>query len=168
MNVGENKVVSMTYVLREGGQNGPILQEVEKDRPFVYLFGSGGLLPAFKSNLEGLAESESFSFLMEKMEAYGDPKPENVIDLDKEIFKVDGVLDESLLVVGQVVPMEDEDGYPLTGTIVDVKDDTVTVDFNHPLAGLDLHFSGQILEVRDATPEELEHGHAHSAEHNHE
>lgn len=164
MIVGENKVVSMTYVLREGDAEGQILQEVDQDRPFVYLFGKGGLLPAFKSNLEGLKKGENFSFLLTKDEAYGSPQQENILDLDKEIFKVDGVIDENMLKVGEVVPMEDQDGYPLTGTIVAVKEDSVTIDFNHPLAGIDLHFSGNILDVREATEEELDHGHAHTGD----
>jgi FKBP-type peptidyl-prolyl cis-trans isomerase SlyD len=161
MTVGENKVVSMTYRLREDNKKGQMIQEVKKDRPFVYLFGMGGLLPSFKSNLKGLNAGDDFSFILKKEEAYGVPSEKNIIRLDKKIFEVDGVFDENVIKVGEVVPMEDENGYPLAGKILEVADDNVLVDFNHPLAGLNLYFEGEILDVREATAEEIEHGHVH-------
>ena len=164
MNVGENKVVSITYLLRENDANGELIQEVNEERPFVYLFGQGGLLPAFKSNLEGLEDGDIFDFKLSKEDAYGAPSDENIIDLPKKIFEVDGKVDESLLKVGETVPMEDQEGMPLVGIIAEVGDEVVKMDFNHPLAGMDLHFSGKVLEVREPSPEELEHGHAHGPE----
>lgn len=164
MKVGDKKVVSMTYTLREGNDKGEVIQEVTKERPFVYLFGQGGLLPAFKDKLNGLKQGDEFSFVLPKEDAYGVPSEENILDLDKKIFEVDGKVDDKFLKVGEVVPMEDENGYPLTGIIVEVNDDSVKMDFNHPLAGLDLHFKGEIIAVREPTAEELEHGHAHTDE----
>ena len=161
MTVGENKVVSMTYTLREESSTGQMIQKVTEERPFVYLFGIGGLLPSFKANLEGLNAGDDFSFVLQKNEAYGLPSDENIIRLDKKIFEIDGVFDEDAIRVGEIIPMEDEQGYPLSGKILEVADDNVLVDFNHPLAGLDLYFEGKILDVRDATNEELAHGHVH-------
>ena len=161
MTVGDNKVVAMTYTLREESPEGQLIQQVKEDRPFVYLFGIGGLLPAFKANLEGLNAGDDFSFVLKKHDAYGVPSEENVIRLDKKIFEVDGVFDEAAVKVGEIIPMEDENGYPLTGKILEVNTENVLVDFNHPLAGLDLYFEGKILSVRDATTEEISHGHVH-------
>ncbi|MBW6460781.1 MAG: FKBP-type peptidyl-prolyl cis-trans isomerase [Bacteroidales bacterium] len=161
MKVGEFKVVSMTYTLREESSKGKMIQQVKEDRPFVYLFGIGGLLPAFKANLEGLGAGENFSFVLKKEEAYGIPNNENIIPLDKKVFEIDGHFDETTIKVGEIVPMEDEEGYPLSGRILEVNTDNVLVDFNHPLAGMDLYFEGKILDVREASKEELEHGHAH-------
>jgi FKBP-type peptidyl-prolyl cis-trans isomerase SlyD len=161
MQVADKKVVALTYTLRESNEKGEILQQVDKDRPFVYLFGMGGLLPSFKAQLEGLKAGEKFSFTLPQEEAYGAPTMENVLDLDKKIFEIEGKIDESIVRVGEMVPMEDENGNPLTGTIVEIGDDKVKVDFNHPLAGMDLHFSGEVLDVREPTKEELEHGHVH-------
>jgi FKBP-type peptidyl-prolyl cis-trans isomerase SlyD len=161
MTVAENKVVSMTYTLREENSTGQMIQKVTEERPFVYLFGIGGLLPAFKSNLEGLNTGDDFSFILQKDEAYGLPSDENIIRLDKKIFEIDGVFDEAAIKVGEIIPMEDEQGYPLTGRILEVAPESVLVDFNHPLAGLNLYFEGKILDVRDATSEELDHGHVH-------
>mgnify|MGYP006293348807 CR=1 FL=1 len=161
MQVGDKKVVSLTYTLRDGNEKGDIIQQVTNEKPFVYLFGMGGLLPAFKTHLEGLKKGDEFSFVLPKEDAYGTPNADHVIELDKKVFEIDGKIDESLLKVGEVVPMEDQEGNPLTGIVAEVKDSSVKVDFNHPLAGMDLHFSGVVLDVREPTPEELEHGHAH-------
>jgi FKBP-type peptidyl-prolyl cis-trans isomerase SlyD len=167
MTVAENKVVSMTYTLREESSAGQMIQKVTEERPFVYLFGIGGLLPAFKANLEGLNAGDDFSFILKKDEAYGLPSDENIIRLDKKIFEIDGVFDEAAIKVGEIIPMEDEQGYPLTGRILELAPDSVLVDFNHPLAGLNLYFEGKILDVRDATSEELAHGHAHGPHDHH-
>jgi FKBP-type peptidyl-prolyl cis-trans isomerase SlyD len=167
MTVGENKVVSMTYMLREGNAAGEMIQKVTEDRPFVYLFGIGGLLPSFKANLQGLKTGDGFSFILKSHEAYGFPSDDNIIRLDKQVFEIDGVIDESVIKVGEIIPMEDEEGYPLTGKILEVEGNNVLVDFNHPLAGLDLYFEGKILDIRDATREELAHGHVHGAHGHH-
>ncbi len=104
---------------------------------------------------------------MKNDEAYGLPSDENIIRLDKKVFEIDGVFDEAVIKVGEIIPMEDEQGYPLTGKILEVDGNNVLVDFNHPLAGLNLYFEGKILEVRDATHEELAHGHVHGAHGHH-
>jgi FKBP-type peptidyl-prolyl cis-trans isomerase SlyD len=167
MTIGENKVVSMTYTLREDNAEGQMIQKVTEERPFMYIFGVAGLLPAFKANLEGLKSGDVFSFILNKEEAYGLPTDENILELDKQIFEVDGVFDAEHIKPGEVVPMEDENGYPLSGKIVEIRPDSVMIDFNHPLAGLDLHFEGKILEVREATSEELAHGHVHGPHDHH-
>ena len=83
------------------------------------------------------------------------------MDLPKNIFEVDGKIEEGLLAEGNVIPMQNDDGQKFNGVVVEVKEESVTVDFNHPLAGDDLHFAGNIMEVREATKEEVEHGHVH-------
>jgi FKBP-type peptidyl-prolyl cis-trans isomerase SlyD len=161
MIVGENKVVSMVYTLREHDATGPVIQEITEERPFVYMFGKVGLLPAFKDNLIGLHKGDAFKFILTRDEAYGMSSQENIIRLDKIIFEIDGKFDETMFKVGDFVPMEDEDGNPLTGKVLAIEDSKVLMDFNHPLAGLDLHFEGKILDVREPSEEELDHGHVH-------
>lgn len=157
----------MTYTLREESESGEMIQKVSEDRPFVYLFGIGGLLPSFKANLEGLDSGDSFSFVLKNDEAYGLASDDNIIRLDKKVFEIDGVFDEAAIKVGEIIPMEDEEGYPLSGKILELDDHNVLVDFNHPLAGLNLYFEGKILDVRDATDEELAHGHVHGPHDHH-
>lgn len=77
------------------------------------------------------------------------------MEIPKSVFEVDGKIDEELLEEGKTIPMMDTSGNRLLGSVVEVKDDVVSMDFNHPLAGELLHFSGEVLEVRDATTEEI-------------
>lgn len=161
MKIGNQKVVSLTYELREDNEQGELIQKVDEQRPFVYLFGVGGLLPKFEQNLEGLSKGDKFSFDMTAEESYGNHTEEAIIDLEKSIFEVDGAIDEELLTLGNQITMQDNHGNPLDGIVLEVTDTMVKMDFNHPLAGLDLHFSGEILDVREASAEELSHGHVH-------
>jgi FKBP-type peptidyl-prolyl cis-trans isomerase SlyD len=161
MKVGNNKVVTLIYELRQKNASGELIQKVEKNRPFVYLFGVGGLLPKFENSLNGLASGDKFSFELTSDEAYGEPTAEAILDLDKNIFEVDGNIEDGLLDIGNQITMQDQHGNPLDGIVMEVTDKTVKMDFNHPLAGEDLHFSGEILEVREASAEEVAHGHVH-------
>lgn len=161
MKVGNQKVVSLTYELRENDAQGELIQKVDADRPFVYLFGVGGLLPKFEQNLEGLMQGDTFNFGMTAAESYGEHTEEAIIQLEKSIFEIDGKVEENLLTIGNQITMQDNHGNPIDGIVVEVSDDLVLMDFNHPLAGMDLHFSGTILEVREASSDEMAHGHAH-------
>ncbi len=167
MEIGNNKVVSLTYELRENNAEGDLIQKVEKDEPFVYLFGVGSLLPEFENNLAGLKVGNSFNFTLSPENAYGGFDETAIIDLPKNIFEIDGVIEEGLLMVGNQITMQDNQGNPIDGIVMEVADNEVKMDFNHPLAGLELHFSGEILEVREATEEEIHHGHAHGAHGHH-
>ena len=161
MKIEKNKVVSLTYTLRYDSAKGEIVQEVKEDRPFVHLFGIGSLLPAFEENLKGLDVGSEFGFHLPFKEAYGEIREDDVVKLSKDIFMKDGKLDTELLQIGRLIPMKNDDGHVIEGKILAIEDDGVVMDFNHPLAGKDLHFSGTILDVRNASDEEVSHGHVH-------
>jgi FKBP-type peptidyl-prolyl cis-trans isomerase SlyD len=161
MKVGKDMVVTLTYELREQNEEGALIQKVEKKRPFVHLFGAGTLLPAFEENLDGLMPGDDFGFHLASGDAYGDSSAEAIIELDKSLFEIDGKIDEDIVSVGKSVAMQDEHGNPIDGIVLDVREKTVLMDFNHPLAGQDLYFSGKILDVREASEEEISHGHVH-------
>lgn len=161
MKVDNNKVVTLTYTLHFDDENGEIIQKVEKGRPFVHLFGAGTLLPIFEENLKGLGAGDEFSFYLAADDAYGPNTDEAIIELEKELFEIDGKIDEDIISVGNMVAMQDEHGHPIDGKVLAIKDKTVVMDFNHPLAGANLFFSGEIIEVREASEEELSHGHVH-------
>lgn len=167
MKVGVHKVVSLTYELKLNDDQGELVQKVDKDRPFVYLFGVGGLLPLFEENLEGKVNDDNFSFSLTSEEGYGPLSDEAIVSLEKSIFELDGKLDEEMLQVGNFIPMQNDQGQPLNGKVIEIQENGVLMDFNHPLAGKDLFFKGEILEVRDASAEEIEHGHAHGPEGHH-
>ncbi|MGA0710700.1 MAG: hypothetical protein ACO3O7_08435 [Ilumatobacteraceae bacterium] len=94
-------------------------------------------------------------------DAYGPVDPDAIISLPLNVFEVDGQIDTEMLEIGREIPMKDEDGNELIGSVVEVLEDEVVMDFNHPMAGINLYFTGQIESVREATASEVEHGHAH-------
>ena len=161
MQVSKNKVVSLTYTLRLDNAQGETIQETGNDHPLVFIYGSGMLLPAFESNIANLKLNDNFSFGLEAGDAYGEVNPGALVDLDIDMFLEDGKPNDELLQVGNTIPMQDSDGNRLDGVVVEVTDTQVKMDFNHPLAGKNLHFTGQIVKLRDATSEELAHGHVH-------
>jgi FKBP-type peptidyl-prolyl cis-trans isomerase SlyD len=165
MKIANSAVVSMTYTLTENDENGSMVQEVNKDKPFVFLYGSGFLLPKFEENIAGLEADAEYAFPLKSDDAYGPIRPDALMELDKNIFELEGKIDESILVVGNDIPMQNNEGHTLMGKVLEISDDKVKMDFNHPLAGKDLFFKGEIVAVREASPEEIEHGHVHDGEH---
>ena len=155
MVIEKDKMVSLIYVLREGDSDGNIVEEVKSDNPLKFLYGAGQMLPHFESNIENLSEGDKFEFKLSSDQAYGDKREELVVDLPMSVFEVEGKVDESLLKTGTQVPMSDSHGRRLLGVVLSHTDSTVQMDFNHPMAGTDLHFTGTILDIREATDEEL-------------
>ncbi len=157
MNISRNKVVELSFKLSLNDFNGELIQEFSKEEPFKFLFGTGEILESFENKINGMSVGEKFKFKLTSDEAYGDVDEEAIIDFPHSMFNID----QEYIFVGSVLPFKDEEGNEMEGTIVEISDEAITVDFNHPLAGEDLYFEGEIINVREATPEELKHGHAH-------
>jgi FKBP-type peptidyl-prolyl cis-trans isomerase SlyD len=155
MNIENNKMVSLIYELRENDSNGRIIEALDENRPLKFVYGTGRLLPVFESNISLLKSGDPFSFTLNSEMAYGDKREEMIINVPVAVFETDGKLNEDICRVGNEVPMSDSEGNPLTGVINEITDTYVRMDFNHPMAGLDLFFSGTIIEVREATENEL-------------
>ena len=155
MNIDKNKMVSLIYELREAGKEGRVLEVLKEDKPLNFIFGTGRLLPAFEANLSTLSSGDTFSFNLNAADAYGDRREEMVIDVPISIFMNDGKVDENICRVGNEVPLVDGSGNPLLGVINEISEDSVKMDFNHPMAGIELFFSGKIIEVREPTAKEL-------------
>ncbi|MEI7525596.1 MAG: peptidylprolyl isomerase [Mariniphaga sp.] len=155
MTISKDKMVSVTYELKLDGKEGEVFEKAGKDSPLVFLYGSGMMLPAFENALLNKKANDTFEISIPAVDAYGEVNEEAIVDLPKNIFMVDGKIDEELIAPGNSVPMMSTSGQRMEGLVVSVDENTVQMDFNHPLAGEDLHFTGEVLEVRDATPEEL-------------
>lgn len=155
MQIDDNKVVHLVYQLEVDGK---IADSCDASRPLEFIFGMGYLLPKFEANLLGKQVGDDFDFRLTAAEGYGERDPRAVIDLPKSIFMRDGELATDILFEGNVVPMMDNSGGVMPGTVVKINPESVTMDFNHQMAGKDLHFTGEILLVRDATEEELTSG----------
>ena len=158
MKITANKSVSAEYELYVDGETEGELELMERataEQPLSFIYGIGMMLPKFEENIFGLATGDKFDFTIENEDAYGPYEDENVLDLDRSIFEIDGKLDEEVVFEGNVVPLMDNEGHRINAQVVEVTDTHVKVDLNHPLAGETLHFKGSILEVREASEKEL-------------
>jgi FKBP-type peptidyl-prolyl cis-trans isomerase SlyD len=163
MIIENKKVVSVNYHLTVKENNQEVLVEkTDAEHPFVFLFGAGGLLEAFENNLKGKKVGDSFDFNIDAENGYGLVDEDSIVTIPIEAFKAeDGTIDEETVKVGNTLPMTDNEGNRLQGVVDEITDVHVRMDFNHPLAGEDLHFKGIVLDIRDASEEELAHGHVH-------
>ncbi|MDF7811733.1 FKBP-type peptidyl-prolyl cis-trans isomerase [Hymenobacter sp. YC55] len=161
--ISENKVVTITYDLSvtDDNQQKVLVESAEADAPMVFLFGQSGLPEEFERQLDGKQAGDSFAFSLTPEQAYGEYDEQAVVDIPKNVFEIDGQVDQEMLQVGNFLPMADNQGHHMQGKVVDIGPDSVKMDFNHPLAGMVMHFDGKVAEVREATQEELDHGHVH-------
>lgn len=155
MKIEKNKVVSINYTLKNG--EGEVLDSSEGGEPLAYLHGQGNLIPGLETELEGRGEGESFHTEIEPSNAYGEYNDSLIADVPKDRFT--GVEDIS---EGMEFQAQTSDGGSQVVRVTEVGDDSVKVDANHPLAGETLHFEVTVADVRDATEEEIDHGHVHS------
>ncbi len=167
MVIDTNKVVSVNYTLSVKGTEEQI-EQTSKEQPFVFLYGAGGLLEDFENNLKGKKAGDTFDFFIDHARGYGVRDEQHVVMIPMEAFLgEDEKFDEENVKIGVTLPMVDNDGNRLYGKVEEITQEHVKMDFNHPLSGQDLHFKGEVLEVRAATEEELAHGHVHG-EHGHQ
>jgi FKBP-type peptidyl-prolyl cis-trans isomerase SlyD len=153
--IAKDKVVSIDYTLTNDA--GDVLDSSKGREPLQYLHGHGGLIPGMEKGLEGRAVGDSFKLTLPPEEGYGKKDPNMVQAVSRSNFQ--GVPN---IEKGMQFQARSPDGHGArVVTVIDVSDDTVTVDANHPLAGETLHFDVNVKEVRDASPEEIAHGHAH-------
>lgn len=155
LEIGKYKMVTLTYDLHVDDQNGEMVEQATAEKPLQFLYGAGIMLPKFELQLAGLKEKESFEIKLAKTEAYGEVNNDAIVELPKNVFLVDGKFDAELITVGNTVPMMSSNGQRLNGLVLEVNDETVKMDFNHPLAGEDLYFAGEVIEVREASDEEV-------------
>ena len=165
--IEKNKVVSLNYKLRKDDNAGALIEETYNAQPLTFIYGVGGMIPKFEEEIAGKNDKDTFAFGIDAKDAYGEFDANAIIDLDINIFKVEGKLDETAIQVGPMVPMKNAEGHRVDVRVNAITEEHVKMDFNHPLAGQNLHFEGEIIELRDATEEELKHGHVHQADHQH-
>ncbi|MDO7873622.1 FKBP-type peptidyl-prolyl cis-trans isomerase [Hymenobacter sp. ASUV-10] len=161
--ISENTVVTITYDLSvtDENQQKVLVESAEADAPMVFIFGLSGLPEEFERQLDGKNAGDSFSFSLTPEQAYGEYDQQAVVEIPKEVFLIDGKLDEEMLQPGNFLPMADNEGNHMQAKVVSIGDTNVQMDFNHPLAGMVMHFDGKVESVRPATAEELDHGHVH-------
>jgi FKBP-type peptidyl-prolyl cis-trans isomerase SlyD len=155
LEIGKYSMVTLTYDLHIDDENGELVEQATETKPLEFLYGAGAMLPKFESQLAGLNEGQPFTIKLGKKDAYGDVNEDAIVELPKHVFLVGGKFDDELVTIGNTVPMMSSNGQRLNGIVIDVNDEVVTMDFNHPLAGEDLYFSGKVIGVREASDEEV-------------
>ncbi len=152
------KFVSIVYDLYAVSETGEdtLVHQSDPEDPEKIIFGvTQGVIVPLEKALEGLHKGDSYDVVAKADQAFGPHRDEDIVELDKEIFAVDGKFDKEMVQAGKLVPMLTADGFRINGLVTKVTDHKVTMDFNHPLAGKSVRFVGKVLDVRDATPEEI-------------
>ena len=155
MKIAQNTVVEFSYELEVEGQ---VVDRTTKEKPLDYIHGTGSLLPKLEAHIEGMQAGDKFEITLAPADAYGEVDPQRIIDLPKAAFEVNGEVREDLLVPGNTIPMMNSMGGVIPGVVLEVTADSVKMDLNHQMAGKTLHFSGEIISVREATEKELTEG----------
>ena len=156
MTIDDHAIVTMTYEVRDGGPSGPLLERMDANYPFKFMFGTGRMLPAWERRMYGLKSGIGFSFQLGPDDAYGKPSEEHILRAPIHIFQNEREqIEPGLLEKGQYITLTDADGKAVNAKILDWNEEEVTLDANHALAGKTLFFSGAILNVRKATVDEL-------------
>jgi FKBP-type peptidyl-prolyl cis-trans isomerase SlyD len=151
--IADQKVVSLNFTVKDGEEQ--VIDSSEGGAPLVYLHGQKNIIPGLEAALEGKAIGDEFDVTIEPAEGYGDYNEEILQVMPKEAFQ--GV---ETIEPGMVFTAQTQNG-PVQLAVTKIEGEEVTVDPNHPLAGKTLNFTGSVIEVRDATEEELAHGHVH-------
>ena len=155
MKIAQNAVVEFSYELEVDGQ---VVDHTTKERPLDYIHGTGSLLPKLEAHIEGMEPGDTFDVTLSPADGYGEVDPNRIIDLPKSAFEVNGEIREDLLVPGNTIPMMNSMGGVIPGVVVEVTEDSVKMDLNHQMAGKTLHFTGEVISVREATEKELTEG----------
>ncbi len=151
MKIQNGTLVTIEYDLYVDGFDGELIESIKADEPAIFLVANEEMLETFEEKLIGLEAGDTFKFSLSKEEAYGDEDEEAVAEFPKDVFLEED--DSKLPEVGDYIPMEDESGTVFDGVAIEITEDYVVIDFNHPLAGESLYFTGKVLKVEEAKAE---------------
>lgn len=152
MKIAKNSYVSLSYKLTVDGN---VVEDVKADQPLDFIFGTGMLLPKFEENVVDKKVGDKFAFTLTPAESYGEVIAEAVVELPKNIFEVEGKFDAEIVHVGAVLPMMDNTGNQMYGNVEAINENSVKMNFNHPMAGKTLNFEGEVVGVREATDADM-------------
>lgn len=154
LTIADEHAVSIHYTLKNNA--GEVLDSSEGSEPLVYLHGFGNIIPGLEEALLGRKAGDSLQVTVQPENGYGE-----VVDELRQVVSVDMFQGVEQIEVGQMFETQSQDGHIMLVTVTAIEDGQVTIDANHPLAGEVLHFDVTVEEVREATEDELEHGHIH-------
>ncbi len=159
LKVNDGHVVSMEYTLKVDGE----VTDTSKGRePLEFVHGAGNIIPGLEREMKGMAVGESKDVVVAAADGYGEEDEKAFMDVPREQFP-----EEIPMKAGTELQVQNQEGQPMYARITTVGDKSVRLDFNHPLAGKELHFAVKVVSLREATDEEKEHGHVHGSGHSH-
>jgi FKBP-type peptidyl-prolyl cis-trans isomerase SlyD len=147
MVIKKDTEVTFTFELKLGDAQGEQIQQIEKTNPITTVIGHNNIFEPFEQKLIGLMAGDDFEFVLLSADTYGSYRPEAVHQYDRQTLLTDNELTEDDIEEGMYLPMETPEGMEFSGLVAQITTDTITVDFNHPLAGKDLFFKGSIIKV---------------------
>ncbi len=156
----KHKVITVDYNLYRNTAEGEMIESTVGHSPLTFLTGMGQMIPDFENNVSNLKVGDQFSFGIKAENAYGSKSDDSIIELPYDIFMQEGKLVDEVF-VGNMLPLQDQNGHVVPATVVKINEATIIMDINHPLADQDLHFTGTVISSREATTEEVGHGHVH-------
>ena len=157
MEQNENKYVAVAYDLYAIDETGRhLVERAPENEPFVFLSGFGIALEAFEKELVELQTGSNFDFTLTTEQGYGLYDEERVLELDRDLFTIDGRFDRERIFIDAIVPLQNQEGDRFMARVIDIRDQVVVVDLNHPLAGKELNFQGTVVANRPATDDEIQ------------
>ncbi len=161
MRINKGLLVQAHYKLEDS--EGTLIETTNGGAPLEFIFGMGMMLPAFEAELSGMEVGEQFDFVLSPENAYGSINPDLQVELPLSAFEIDGAFDSEIVFEGARVPMNTADGQLVEGLVTKIGEEMVSMDFNHDLAGMALHFMGEVVEVHEPSDEEYNRyfGHQH-------
>ncbi len=151
-----NQYMEVAYTLYAAGEKTlEFVEEATDEKPFQFISGFGITLDDFEKQVVNLEKGGTFEFKLTKEQAYGDYDEERVVELERDIFSINGRFDHENVFVNAVLPLQNEEGQRFFGKVLEITDSHVKIDLNHPLAGKELSFKGHIVENREATEDEI-------------
>lgn len=154
----QNKYISVSYQLYSIDEDGSkhLEEQTQAGNPFTFISGFGFSLDAFEQRLLTMQPGEKFDFTLTPADAFGEYFDEGVHKMKREMFTINGHFDHENVFTGAVLPLQNEEGQRFYGKVLEIADDHVKIDLNHPLAGKDLNFKGHVVENREATNDEIQ------------
>jgi FKBP-type peptidyl-prolyl cis-trans isomerase SlyD len=148
MQIKNGHLVTLNYRLYIDSPEGELIEETESEDPYTLIIGSGDQLEAFENSIIGLKANDHFSFGISVDDAFGQIDENAIAEVQKSAFEHEGKIEESIFKMHKLLPMKDGDGNEFQGVITAIGEETITMDFNHPLAGENIWFDGEIIEVK--------------------
>lgn len=155
MTIAKHSIATLHYTLKDDA--GEILDVADENNPFLYMHGVGGMIPGLEKALDSKQAGEKVVISVPPADAYGERNPNLTQDVPREMF---GSIPDEDMVVGAQFQAQTDQGVEII-TVAAIEGDTIKIDGNHPMAGETLHFDVDVIDVRDATDEEIAHGHPH-------